>query len=483
MEVKELINIVDYAIQLPNESELIEFKHNFHSPEEIGERISALSNSACLHSKPFGYIIFGIEDKSKEVIGTTFKAKSHKKGNEDLEMWLANRLNPRIDFECFEFDYSEGVHISLYRVPAADGVPVTFLHNAYVRVNTMTKKLSEYKAKEAKIWRKVAALTLDKKIIKTGLSASDVISLLSIEAYFDLMGMPHPKDTQGVISRFIDEKLVIQENGQYSITALGAILFAKHLSDFDTLHRKAIRVIVYSGNNKVETIREQTGAKGYAVGFIELIDWINGQLPANEEIGKVLRKDVRMYPEIAIRELVANCIIHQDFNELGFPMVEIYSDRVDISNPGVPLISPERFIDGYISRNEQLADIMRRMKFCEEKGSGLDKTIFNVELYQLPAISINVSDTRTSVTIYSYKKLNDTDKKDRIRACYQHCCLKYISNDKMTNKTLRDRFQIEDKNSAIASRIIRETLDTKLIKEDDPESTSRKHKKYIPFWA
>jgi ATP-dependent DNA helicase RecG len=190
-----------------------------------------------------------------------------------------------------------------------------------------------------------------------------------------------------------------------------------------------------------------------------------------------------MYPEIAIRELVANALIHQDFDEKGFPMIEIFKDRIEISNPGIPMITPERFIDEYISRNEKLADVMRRMGICEEKGSGIDKVIFNNEIYQLPAVNFIVSEKRTRVTLYSYKELNDLDKKDKIRACYQHACLKYVSNDKMTNQSLRERFQIEEQNAATASRILKETLKEGLIKEDDPSSNSRKYKKYIPFWA
>ncbi len=206
-------------------------------------------------------------------------------------------------------------------------------------------------------------------------------------------------------------------------------------------------------------------------------------MPANEEIGKALRKETRMYPEIAIRELVANSLIHQDFAEKGFPMVEIYSDRIDISNPGNPLIKPERFIDEYVSRNEKLADLMRRMGFCEEKGSGLDKVIFYNELFQLPAINVVIGDNRTSVTMYSYMPLNDMDKRDRARACYQHACLKYVSNVKMTNQSLRGRFQIADHNYSIASRIIRDTIDEGMIKEVDPDNKSRKYAGYIPFWA
>ena len=479
---KDITKELDAIISLSQETEWVEFKRNFHSPEEIGEQISALANSACLHNKPYGYLVFGIEDGTHSVVGTGFKPKSYKKGNEELEMWLTNRLHPAVDFESYEIVYHEK-SIAFYKISAALNIPITFLHRAYIRIGSITKLLSQYKEKEAKIWRNVNEKPIEDITVKKGLSVSDVIGLLSTETYFDLMDLPHPQNSQGIIDRFLSEKLIRKHATEYEITELGALLFAKNLADFDKLSRKSVRIIVYKGKNKVETIREQMFSKGYAVGFQETIDWIDGQLPANEEIGKALRKDVRMYPKIAIRELVANAIIHQDLSEKGFPMVEIYCDRVEISNPGTPLIQTDRFIDEYISRNETLADIMRRMGFCEEKGSGMDKAIASIELYQLPAINITKQERRTIVILYAYKLLNETDRKDKIRACYQHACLKYVSNEKMTNQTLRDRFEIEDRNYPIASRIIRDAIDEGLIKAEDEENKSRKFASYVPYWA
>lgn len=483
MTETQLRDLVNELVKHPNESEWVEFKHNFHSPEEIGETISALSNGACLHNQSHGYLIFGIEDKTHKVLGTNFKAKIHKKGNEELELWLVNRLNPRIDFVSYEFDYEPNTHVSLYVIPATHNRPVEFLHKAYIRINSIVKNLGEYPEKEGKIWRKGPNKSFESEIAKSNISNSDVIQFLDTQTYFDLLKIPYPTTQDGVLEKFLSEGLIVKNNARYDITKLGAILYAKNLEEFEELNRKSIRVIVYKGKNKVETQREQIGKKGYAVGFAGLIDWVNSQLPANEEIGKAFRTDSRMYPEMAIRELIANAIIHQDFKEKGFPMVEIFSDRIEISNPGLPLITPERFIDEYVSRNERLADLLRRMGICEEKGSGLDKVIFQNELYQLPAINIQITEKRTRVTMYSYKDLNHLDKKDKIRACYQHACLRYVSNDKMTNQSLRERFKIEDQNAAIASRIIRDTLEDGMVKEDDPESTSRKYKKYIPFWA
>lgn len=482
MESQELTLLLGKLVSLPKETEWVEFKHNFHSEEEIGQRLSALSNSAALLNKPFGYLVFGVEDGSHAVIGTTFKAKQHKKGNEELEMWLLNRLNPRIDIECFEFD-ADGKHISLYRIPAATDRPVTFLNTAYIRVGSLTKPLMGYPDKEAKLWRINRSKSLDRTVVKECGNSSDVIKLLSVETYFDRLKIPMPQTADGIMERFISERFVISSLTGYGITELGAILLAKDLRDFDNLYRKAVRVIVYNGKSKIDTVREQCFEQGYAVCFPMMIDWVNGQLPANEEIGKALREDVRMYPEIAIREICANMIIHQDFNVLGFPMIEIYSDRVEISSPGQPLISTDRFIDEYQSRNEELADIMRRMGFCEEKGSGMDKALTAIEKYQLPPIKYRVSDIRTTIILSSFKKWSDTSREERVMACYQHACLKYLANEMLTNKSLRERLGVDEKNYPLISVVIKEAMAQGLIKVGTPEGTNRRDIAYIPHWG
>jgi len=194
---------------------------------------------------------------------------------------------------------------------------------------------------------------------------------------------------------------------------------------------------------------------------------------------------VKVYPKLAIRELVANAIIHQDFSEKGTgPMIELFSDRIEITNPGKPLINTLRFVDhNPQSRNEKLASFMRRLNICEERGSGIDKVLFETEFFQLPAPKIVEGENYTRIIIYSYKTLRQMDKEDKIRACYMHSCLKNVSGEYMTNQSLRIRFGIEEKNYSMASRIIAETIKSGLIKDYDPESSSKKHAKYIPFWG
>lgn len=485
MNALELTSLLDRLVAQPKESEWLEFKHNFHSKDEIGERISALSNSAALLNLPYGYLIYGVEDGSHEILGTSFKCRKHKVGNEELELWLVNRLNPRLDLECIEFDYNGNPeqHISMYRIPATTDRPVSFINTEYIRIGSLTKKLLGYPEKEAKLWKRNNNLPLNTIVVRECKLANEVVSLLSAETYFDRLNIPMPSTLNGIIGKFLSEKFVVATELGYGVTQLGAILLAKNLRDFDNLYRKAVRVIVYRGKSKIDTVREQSFEQGYAVEFVQMLDWINGQLPANEEIGRALRKDVRMYPEIAIREIVANMIIHQNFAVQGFPMVEIYSDRVEISSPGQPLISTDRFIDEYQSRNDELADIMRRMGFCEEKGSGMDKALAGVEEYQLPPIKYRVSDIRTTVILSEYKGWAGTTKEERIQACYQHACLKYMLNEMMTNKSFRERMGVDEKNYPMVSIVIREAVKKGLIKVGTPEGTNRRDVAYIPSWG
>ena len=191
-----------------------------------------------------------------------------------------------------------------------------------------------------------------------------------------------------------------------------------------------------------------------------------------------------MYPELAIRELVANAIIHQNFFMQGTsPMIEIFTDRMEITNPGVPLIDKSRFVDHPpISRNEKLASFMRRIGVCEERGSGYDKVVAQTEHYQLPAPDIELYENHTKVTLFSHMEYAKMSKMDRQRACYLHACLKRVNRDFMTNASLRERFNIDAKNSSMISRLLNETCEAKLIKISE-DSTSDKNRKYLPYWA
>jgi ATP-dependent DNA helicase RecG len=164
-------------------------------------------------------------------------------------------------------------------------------------------------------------------------------------------------------------------------------------------------------------------------------------------------------------------------------MIEIFSDRMEITNPGLPLVKTERFLDTPPrSRNEALASFMRRLGICEERGSGIDKVVFQTEFYQLPAPIFETVEGSTRAILFAHRALKDMDRADRSRACYLHACLRYVERDPMTNSTLRERFGIDEKNSAMASRIIGDAMEDNLVKPCDT-GQGKKYAKYLPYWA
>ena len=467
------------------ESEWVEFKRNNTNSEEIGQYISALSNSAALNGKTHGYMLWGIDNETHGITGTDFDPVSARKGNEALENWLLRLLNPKIYFR-FETVYVENQRIVVLEIERATQFPVRFKSMEYVRIGEVKKPLKEAPDRERQLWRIFDQKPFEGLLAAEQLNEERVLSLLDYPSYFDLLELPLPSNRNGIIEALFEDGIIRTcPAGGWDITNLGAILLAKRLPDFPSVSRKAVRVVRYHGTSRNETLKELQTIKGYAAGFERVMSDINSLLPSNEIIEQEgLRKTVPMCPELAVRELVANALIHQNFFIMGAgPMVEIFEDRIEISNPGAPLVSTSRFIDSPPrSRNEALASIMRRFGICEERGSGIDKVISQVELFQLPAPLFEVPEEFTRSVLFARKSLKELSKQERIRACYWHACLRYITREKMTNASLRKRFGIADKNAAGASRLLTEAVeDGKIVIED--KSSGKRNRTYVPFWA
>ncbi len=481
---KYLVSLVRELCALPRETEWVEFKENKADPHDIGEYISAMANSAALEGKAFAYVVWGVRNEDHEIVGTTLKPHARKVGNEELENWLLKLLEPKIDFRFYEVPFQNNIVVIL-QIQRATRHPVRFSGQEFIRVGTYKKKLRDYPEKERDLWRIFDSTPFEEGVAIERSDSDRVLRLLDYPTYFDLLDRPLPTDRDGILEALAEDQLIQRcEAGGWNITNLGAILFAKRLNDFHTLRRKAVRVVQYLGSGRTETIREQEGTKGYASGFEGLVDYINGLLPKNEVIGKALRKTVPMFPELAVRELVANALIHQDFFVRGAgPMVEIFNDRIEITNPGEPLVDTDRFVDTPPkSRNETLASLMRRFGICEERGSGIDKVVSEVELYQLPAPLFERPEGFTRTVLFAHKKINEMDRQERIRACYLHACLKYVMREFLTNASLRERFGIAERNKATVSRYIREAVEAGMIKPVD-ENAAKKLMKYVPYWA
>jgi ATP-dependent DNA helicase RecG len=466
MTADDLKKILQYP-----ESENIEYKEakTQYGTDKLIKYCVAFAN------EKGGKLLLGIKD-NKEVCGTNAFLSTG-----DIKSKILAKLHIRVEVDEV---YYNGKRVLVFDIPSRPiGTPLhydgAYLMRSGEELLPMTPEQLQRIFAEGKP-------DFELQIATKHISSDEVVTLLDVQGYFDMMKMPLPETREAILDRFTREKFIVKNDNFYDVTNLGAILFAKDLSQFDELSRKAIRVIVYDGNSKIKTKLDITGNKGYAVGFQSLVQYIMGQLPASEVIENALRDNASIFPELAIRELIANAMIHQDFMLSGNSvMIEIYDNRIEISNPGKPIITVDRFIDEYQSRNEKLADVMRRLRICEEKGSGIDKTLFEIELFQLPALDIRVSETRTTVVVYAPKGLDEMSKTERKRACYQHCCLKYVMGEMMTNQSFRERLGLSDEKSGIdiTSKVIRETVSDKMIRLNDAENKSKRYAKYVPFWS
>ena len=477
-EQEYYVSLVERLRQMPEETEWLEYKVNNCEPELIGEYISALSNSATICNKEKAYLLWGINDKTHEIQGTSFSPKKAKKGNEELENWLAGGLKPRVDFKFIEVSTDKGT-VVVMEIPAAVNTPTSFKGIEFIRVGSYKKKLKDYPEKERKLWLSFEQKPFELRIAMENVSASKVTELLDCAAYYTLMKLPLPSNRDAIIHNMVDEEFIREmDNGNFVITNMGALLLAKDLN------RKAIRVIKYKGNGKTNAIREQVFTKGYAIQFDDITDYIMTLIPQEEEIDGGRRQEHIMFPRKAIREMLGNMIIHQDLTAHGSgPVMEIFDTKVEASNPGSLLVEVNRIIDTVPhSRNESMASFLRIVRICEERGSGFDRMEEGMRDLTIPAPKVETGDDFTRTKLYWYDNLNDWKKDDKIRTCYLYTCYCYVNEIEVANAVLRERFGVEEKNKAIISRIIKDTIDAGFIKLSD-ENAAPKLRRYIPYWA
>jgi ATP-dependent DNA helicase RecG len=481
MTAYDLAETLRKLLAMPAESELVEFKEaktNFDT-DSLGEYFSALSNEANLKGAQEAWLVFGVNN-AQEVIGTAFRSDPVKL--QGLTKVIADQASNRLTFRGIHEVTYESKRVVMFEIPpATPGQPTAWKGHYYGRDGESIGPLNT--DERHRIERQGQRLVnFERAIAFANASTSHILELLDWQEYFQLFGYPAPGDAQAIVARFLQDKVVAREQGVFHITNMGAVLFARDLKQFPHLEHKGLRIIIYNGTGRTNGGREQTGRLGYAIGFIRALTWLNERLPSREDITATRREEVPTYPVKAIRKLVANALIHQDFTTSGSsPMVEVFDNRIEVTNPGAPLINVLQFLNHTpISRNEDIADIMKTLDFCERRGSGVDRIVEECEKHFLPAPDFIRGDSSTQAILYAPRPLRDMSSRDKVRACYQHACLKFANGEAMSNQSFRERMGIAEKNYPMASRIISDTLEAGLIKPYDPDNKSKKHARYVP---
>ncbi|MGN0097721.1 MAG: ATP-binding protein [Candidatus Methanomethylophilaceae archaeon] len=441
-------------------------------------------NSALINKEDAAYLIWGVEDETHNIVGTSFDPNREKVGSEELLFWLRKQISNNLSF-FFTPVVVDGFTVVVLTVTPPAFTPATFSNNAYIRDGSNTTLLSKLPQMSRRVWDSLNVREFELTPIKMDLDRHELELYLDYASILEKTGSTVLSD-ESMIDLMAKNRFIIKQlDGQFSITYVGAILFAKDLRDFDVLMKKTIRLVQYQGTSKSKIVRQIEENGGYATQLTDTMRDLSLLIPTEQVVesgGLMVSRD--MFPIDVVRELLANAMMHQDLHDTRMYLtIEVFADRIEVTNPGGMIIDRLRVIDWpSVSRNRYLPACMRMMKMCEEMGSGWDRMVERCEELFLPAPRLETEEAFTRVTLFCERSYTKMSKEDRLWACYLHACSLHKNGKRMTNSTLRSRFGLESKDTVAMSRLLSSACDEGLIKVYDEEANTR-GKSYIPFWA
>ena len=373
MDNTELIKLVDELRALPKENEWVEFKSgNATTNERFGMYISAISNAACIHNNPFGYLVFGIDDDTHAVEGTKFRFQKRKEGNSELEIWIRRLLSPSIKFEFLPCDY-EGHYLEVFKIPAAVGEPTYFKNTPYIRFGSSLTELKKYPQYIKVIYNSQedwSAKVVESATIKD--LDSEAISLAREKFKEKMVGKPFFDD----IDRWSDEtfldKARITLNGKITNTAI--ILLGKPESSHYIL--PSVAQITW----KLDT--EEKAYEHFEIPFFTTVNDVLKQIrnvkykffPSNQ----LIAVEVQKYDPEVILEALNNCIAHQQYSYNSRIILTEQTGKLIFSNAGSFF---EGSVEDYTTgnktpqkyRNRWLTNAMVTLKMIDSLGYGIHK--------------------------------------------------------------------------------------------------------------
>ncbi len=381
MNGQDYASLLDELIATSNrETRHLEFKSNYQDPNTLGEYISSLSNGATLDNEEYGYLFFGVDDTTLEIIGTTFNPavqkvsfkldKSNKNPNQYLEIGLRQYVTPRINFEIVTFQANNRKKVVMLKIPAAKGEPTYFMGKAYVRVDSCKTDLKNYPAWVRQIYNSnkdwSAEIVEDATIEDLNPEAIEQ----AIKGYCERF--PHKAfeaREKWSISEFLDHAKVTI-NGKITRTAL--LLLGKEEAAH---HLNHIAQIVW---------RLQTGEERAATIFYPpfLLSTINIRKTIRNYQFKIfpnnalLPAEIWKYDNRSILEGLHNCIMHQDYTMNERIIVREFVDKLEFVNAGAFFDGEcEDYVEGKKTpsryRNPFLASAMVNLKMVDSQGFGI----------------------------------------------------------------------------------------------------------------
>ena len=380
------LDIIENLLRLQDEYEWLDFKENWFNKDEIGEYISAIANGACLCGKEYGYIIWGVKDNSRDIVGTSINF-DRDINHEPYKHYLARNLKPSIAFEVIEKEY-QGKRIVMLQIPSSKSVQTKYKEVSYFRIGSSKEKISKFPEWELKL-----NTTLQEGFPTiVNVAAPDYAQDLTFEKLFMYYAA---KGISLKLDSFERSLKLINKNGQYNVMAY-------ILSDQNSI---PVRVSIFSGRDKTAPLFSVKEFGNTCIMYsmdkiLEYGDAIN-IIQADERNRISERRDVPLFDYEAFHEAILNAFIHNKWLTLNAPQISIFTDRIEILSHGGLAIDQDE--NGFYSGaslpvNDVLASIFLQLRISERSGRGVPKIVG-----RYGRDSIKIEKNRIIVTIHFEK--------------------------------------------------------------------------------
>ena len=385
MEPITLLNTLNQLCRLPHEAMTVEFKMNWDFPEDIGEYISALGNSAALERHDRAWLLWGVDNRTHEVKGTTFNPFTAKgEGNQPLIMWLTHLISPRPDFQFHEVQHPDG-RVVMLEIHPPRTAPLAFKGVRFIRIDSHKTKLSEHPDKEARLWENLVGIEdwTGEVVTNASLDDLDPGAIEFARAKFIeylIKSEPEPSRHERIRSdagawdvATLLNKARITKQGRVTRSAL-LLLGRDEAAHFLSPADMKISWIIRDEHNRA------VGSQHFGMPLLLSPEALFRQI-RNVPVeympdGTLFPTPVSPYDPWVIREALHNCIAHQDYRLGGKINVVEHPDRLVFSNLGAFIPSSVEWMLDHQSppehyRNQWLIDGMVRLRMIDQIGSGI----------------------------------------------------------------------------------------------------------------
>jgi ATP-dependent DNA helicase RecG len=480
MHEKRCLDLLEKSLSpLPQELNELDWKASTCKVERMAKHLSAFANYP-----GGGFLVYGVADRGN-VVGLNAKESELFAGQ--VANWARDLTKPEVRLHVFSFEFKDKALLGVYIEEAFDK-PVHkkngALEDSYLRAGGQSRQMTREEIRQSMMSSRhqrfeETAASLPASLIEKWMPAFDVTEFLKRTQF-------QSSDSERLLEHLFAHKLVARIDKKYVPTNLAVLTCARDLSKLASYERYAVRIIEYADATKRQAKKDVTIQSGVSVSLDLIVKSIVESLPHSEIIQNATKLKTSVIPTVAIREFVINSIMHRDFSKTNsFVTVEIFSDRVEITNPGglMPDLSIDRLIDHpSVCRNEVLSDFLRKLGLAEERGSGVDNALAAIELWGLPPVLFENHRDYFKVVLSMPKTFKDMSKEERMTATYQHTCLRKLTGQRATNSSLRERFKFSESETTKIGRLISDSVEAERIKLANPKS-SRRDFYYLPYWA